>query len=248
MNDHGKSDMPVVPAKRPNNAGVPAAEAVEERGMTKGNTDSKTRPGHRAGKDAPSALDRVREVARRDKEARFTALLHHVDLDRLRAAYWAISPKAAPGVDGQTWAAYGQDLETNLRDLHGRLQSGRYRASPSRRAYIPKADGRQRPLGIATLEDKISQRAVVEVLNAIYEVDFTGFSYGFRPGRSPHQALDALAVGIERKKVNWVLDADIREFLDVRSYCVPSDCQGWNSVCSGAGGSMRSPFRGPVRT
>ena len=155
----------------------------------------------------------MREVAARDKEARFTTLLHHVDLDRLRAAYWAISPKASPGVDGQTWAAYGQDLETNLRDLHDRLQSGRYRASPSRRAYIPKADGRQRPLGIATLEDKISQRAVVEVLNAIYEVDFTGFSYGFRPGRSPHQALDALAVGIERKKINWVLDADIREFF-----------------------------------
>ena len=206
--------MPVVPAKRPNNAGVvPGAEAVEERGMTKGNTTSKTRPGHRAGQGAPNALDRVREVARRDKEARFTALLHHVDLDRLRAAYRAISPKAAPGVDGQTWAAYGQDLEDNLRDLHDRLQSGRYRAMPSRRAYIPKADGRLRPLGIATLEDKIAQRAVVEVLNAVYEVDFTGFSYGFRPGRSPHQALDALAVGIERKKVNWVLDADIREFF-----------------------------------
>src|SRR6476659_293496 len=214
MNDHGKSDMPVVPSKRPNNTGVgPAAEAVEGRGMTKGNTDSKTRPGHRAGSGASNALDRVREVARRDKEARFTALLHHVDLDRLRAAYRAISPRAAAGVDGQTWATYGQDLEDNLRDLHDRLQSGRYRASPSRRAYIPKADGRQRPLGIATLEDKIAQRAVVEVLNAVYEVDFTGFSYGFRPGRSPHQALDALAVGIERKKVNWVLDADIREFF-----------------------------------
>ena len=118
MNDHGKSDMPVVPAKRPNNAGVmPVAEAVEERGMTKGNTDSKTRPGHRAGSGAPNALDRVREVARRDKEARFTALLHHVDVDRLRAAYRAISPKAAPGVDGQTWAAYGQDLETNWTDI-----------------------------------------------------------------------------------------------------------------------------------
>ena len=158
MNDHGKSDMPVLPAKRPNNAGVPAAEAVEERGMTKGNTTSKTRPGHRAGSGAPNALDRVREAARRDKEARFTALLHHVDRDRLRAAYRAISPKAAPGVDGQTWAAYGQDLEDNLQDLHDRLQSGRFRASPSRRAYIPKADGRSRPLGIATLEDKIAQR------------------------------------------------------------------------------------------
>ena len=154
-----------------------------------------------------------REIARRDKEVRFTALLHHVDRARLRAAYWAIRLKAAPGVDGVTWEAYGQDLEANLHDLHTRLHSGRYRARPSRRVYIPKADGRSRPLGIATLEDKIAQRAVVEVLNAIYEVDFLGFSYGFRPGRSPHHALDALAVGIERKKVNWVLDADIREFF-----------------------------------
>jgi group II intron reverse transcriptase/maturase len=155
----------------------------------------------------------VREVARQDKEARFTALLHHVDLDRLRAAYWAIRPTAAPGVDGVTWQSYGQELEANLQDLHARLHSGRYQAQPSRRAYIPKADGRQRPLGIATLEDKILQRAVVEVLNAIYEVDFLGFSYGFRPGRSPHHALDALAVGIGRRNVSWVLDADIREFF-----------------------------------
>src|SRR6266545_1253476 len=213
MHDHGKSDMPVLPAKRSNNAGLPAAEAVEGRGMTKGNTASKTRPGHSAGHDAPSALDRVREVARRDKEARFTALLHHVDVDRLRAAYWAIRPQAAPGVDGVTWQAYGQGLEANLADLHARLHAGRYRASPSRRVHIPKADGRLRPLGIATLEDKLLQRAVVEVLNAVYEVDFAGFSYGFRPGRSPHQALDALAVGIERKRVNWVLDADIRDFF-----------------------------------
>ena len=126
-----------------------------------------------------SGLDRVREVARRDKDARFTALLHHVDEDRLRAAYRAIRPEAAPGVDGVTWTAYGQDLEANLRDLHARVHSGAYRASPSRRVYIPKADGRLRPLGIASLEDKILQRAVVEVLNAIYEVDFLGFSYGF---------------------------------------------------------------------
>jgi group II intron reverse transcriptase/maturase len=160
-----------------------------------------------------SALDRVRQVARRDKEARFTALLHHVSPGRLRAAYWAIRPQAAPGVDGVTWADYGQDLEVNLQDLHERVQSGRYRAKPSRRAYIPKADGRLRPLGIAALEDKIVQRAVVGVLNAVYEVDFRGFSYGFRPGRSPHDALDALTVGIQRKKVNWVLDADIRDFF-----------------------------------
>jgi group II intron reverse transcriptase/maturase len=181
--------------------------------MAKGNTTSKTRSGHRAGQGAPSALGRVRHAAREDKEARFTALMHHVDLDRLRAAYWAIRPAAAPGVDGVTWQAYGQDLEANLHDLHTRVHTGRYQAKPSRRAYIPKADGRQRPLGIATLEDKIAQRAVVEVLNAIYEVDFLGFSYGFRPGRSPHHALDALTVGIERKKVNWVLDSDIREFF-----------------------------------
>jgi group II intron reverse transcriptase/maturase len=155
----------------------------------------------------------VREVARRDRNARFTALLHHVTLGRLRAAYWAISPKAAPWVDGVTWTAYGRDLRANLEDLHERVQSGRYRATPSRRAYIPKADGRQRPLGIAALEDKIVQRAVVEVLNAVYEVDFRGFSYGFRPGRGPHDALDALSVGLWRKRVNWVLDADIRDFF-----------------------------------
>ena len=211
MNERGKSDSPVVPAKPLNK--TPVAEVVEERGLAKGNTASTTRPGHRAGPGVPNGLDRVRESARRDKETRFTALLHHVDLDRLRAAYWAIRPKAAPGVDGVTWEAYGQDLEVNLHDLHARVHSGGYRAKPSRRAYIPKADGRQRPLGIAALEDKIVQRAVVEVLNAIYEVDFRGFSYGFRPGRKPHDALDALAVGIERKNVNWVLDADVRDFF-----------------------------------
>jgi group II intron reverse transcriptase/maturase len=199
--------------KPPNNAASAAAEVVEERGLAEGNTDSATRSGHRAGSGVPNGLDRVREVARRDKEARFTALLHHVDVARLWTAYWAIRPQAAPGVDGVTWSTYGQDLEANLWDLHARVHAGRYRARPSRRAYIAKADGRQRPLGIATLEDKILQRAVVEVLNAVYEEDFVGFSYGFRPGRSPHDALDALAVGIERKKVNWVLDADIRDFF-----------------------------------
>ena len=139
--------------------------------------------------------------------------MHHVDIDRLRAAYRAINPEAATGVDGVTWRAYGQDLEANLEDLHARVQRGAYRPKPSRRVYIPKADGRQRPLGIASLEDKIVQRAVVEVLNAIYEVDFVGFSYGFRPGRKPHDALDALAAGIYKKKVNWVLDADLRNFF-----------------------------------
>ena len=219
MYEHRKSDSPVVPAKSPNNAASAVAEAMEERGLAKENTAGKTRPGHRAGAGAPSALDRVRQVAQQDKGARFTALLHHVTVDRLRSAFWAIRPNAAPGVDGVRWAAYQQELEDNLADLHERLHTGRYQAKPSRRAYIPKADGRQRPLGIASLEDKIVQRAVVEVLNAIYEVDFLGFSYGFRPGRGPHDALDALAVGIERKKVNWVLDADVRDFLDVLSHC-----------------------------
>jgi RNA-directed DNA polymerase len=211
MHERGKSDRPVVPANPPNKAA--AAEVGEERGRAEGNTAGKPHPGHSAGQGASHALDRVREVARRDKDARFTALLHHVRLSRLRAAYWAISPKAAPGVDGVTWADYGRDLDANLRDLHERVQSGRYRATPSRRAYIPKADGRLRPLGIAALEDKIVQRAVVEVLNAVYEADFRGFSYGFRPGRGPHDALDALSVGLWAKRVNWVLDADIRDFF-----------------------------------
>ena len=213
MHDRGRSDSPIVPAKPSNKAARAAAEAVEGRGLAKGSTASKTRPGHRAGQDASSALDRVRRLAVQDKEARFTALLHHLSVERLRAAYLACRPQAAAGVDGVTWEAYGEDLEANLQGLHGRLHRGAYRAKPSRRAYIPKADGRLRPLGIAALEDKIVQRAVVEVLNAIYEADFLGFSYGFRPGRSPHHALDALAVGILRKKVNWVLDADIRDFF-----------------------------------
>jgi len=213
MYEPGKSDNLVVPAKPPNKAGGPVAEVVEGRGLAEGNTDSTTRPGHSAGPDVQNGLDRVREAARRDKEARFTALLHHVDLNRLWAAYTGINPKAAPGVDKMTWDAYGQDLRANLEDLLRRVHSGAYRASPSRRVYIPKPDGRQRPLGIATLEDKILQRAVVEVLNAIYEEDFLGFSYGFRPGRSPHDALDALAVGISERKVNWILDADVSDFF-----------------------------------
>lgn len=213
MYDDGKSDSPVVPVSLPNKTGLPVAEAVEERGLAEGNTASKTRPGHRTGSGASNALDRVRRAAQKDSEARFTSLLHHVDVDRLRAAYWVIKPKAAPGVDGVTWQSYGQRLESNLLDLHSRLHRGAYRAKPSRRAYIPKADGRLRPLGIAALEDKIVQRAVVEVLNAIYETDMLGFSYGFRAGRGQHDALDALATGILKKKVNWVLDADIRDYF-----------------------------------
>ena len=214
MHERGQSDSPVVLARSPNNAAQAVAEAAEGSGLAKGNATSKTRPGCKAGMSVPSALDRVRRVAQQDREARFVSLLHHVDVERLRAAYWALKPKAAPGVDGVTWGDYGQDLEGNLQDLHSRVHRGSYRARPSRRAYIPKPDGRQRPLGIAALEDKLLQRAVVEVLNAVYEADFLGFSYGFRPGRRPHDALDALAVGIEKRKVNWIVDADIRGFYD----------------------------------
>jgi len=213
MYDREKSDRPVLPAKPPNKPGRPGAEAVEGRGLPEGNTAGEPRPGRSAGQGVSSDLDRVRLAARRDKDVRFTALLHHVSVDRLREAYRAISPDAAPGVDGVTWRDYGSDLEANLRDLHARVQRGAYRAMPSRRVFIPKPDGRLRPLGVAALEDKILQRAVVEVLNAIYEEDFLGFSYGFRPGRSQHDALDALAVAIKRRKVNFVLDADISDFF-----------------------------------
>jgi RNA-directed DNA polymerase len=213
MHDGGQSDGPVVPEKRPNNAQGGAAEAVEGRGSAKENAVSATRPGHCAGQGVSSGLDRVRQAAQKDREARFTALLHHVDVDRLRAAYGALKPKAAPGVDGVTWEEYGRDLEDNLQDLHARLHRGAYRAKPSRRVFIPKPDGRLRPLGVAALEDKLLQRALVEVLNAIYECDFLGLSYGFRPGRNQHQALDALAVGITRRRVNWVLDVDIRDYF-----------------------------------
>jgi RNA-directed DNA polymerase len=213
MHDHGKSDRPIVPANPPNRAAEAVAEAGEGRGLPKGNTASETRPGRGAGQGVPSDLDRVRQVARKDRNVRFTALLHHVTVDRLREAYRAISPNAAAGVDGVTWRDYGLDLEENLRDLHARVHRGAYRARPTRRVFIPKPDGRLRPLGVAALEDKILQRAVVEVLNAVYEQDFVGFSYGFRPGRSQHDALDALATGITRKKVNFVLDADISDFF-----------------------------------
>lgn len=212
---HGESDGPIVPTKPTNKTELtPAAETVEERGPTKENTAGKTSPGHSADMSLQNALDRVRKAARKDSKTQFTALLHHVTLERLEQAYRGIKPGAAPGIDGVTWAEYGQELEQNLSDLHARLNRGAYKARPTRRAYIPKTDGGQRPLGIAALEDKIVQRAVVEVLNAIYEVDFLGFSYGFRPRRSAHDALDALTVGIKRKRVNWVLDADIRGFFD----------------------------------
>jgi RNA-directed DNA polymerase len=177
------------------------------------NTDSETRPGRGAGPGVSSGLDRVREVAVREKDARFTALLHHITLERLWKVFTELKRDAAPGADGLTWWQYEQDLRANLEDLHGRVQSGKYRAKPVRRVLIPKPDGRMRPLGVASLEDKIVQRAVVEVLNAVFEADFPGFSYGFRPGRGPHRALDALTAGIQGTKVSWVLDADIRDFF-----------------------------------
>ncbi len=214
MNADGKSDRPVVPTKSPNKAEGAAAEAMEGRGRTKGNLLEGNTLRTQGRDGVHSALERVRQVAKEDRKERFTALLHHVyDIDRLRSAYLAIKRDAAAGVDGETWEHYGESLEDNLQDLSQRLKRGAYRARPVRRVFIPK-DGGQRPLGVPVLEDKIVQRAVVEVLNAIYEEDFLGFSYGFRPKRNPHQALDALTVGIETKKVNWVLDADLRSFFD----------------------------------
>ncbi len=200
MHDREKSDRPVVPAKPSNKPGVPGAEVVEGRGLPEGNTAGETRPGRGAGLGVSSDLDRVRQAARKDRDVRFTALLHHVTVDRLRDAYRAISPNAAAGVDGVTWRDYGLDLEAKLLDLHARVHRGAYRARAVRRVFIPKADGRLRPLGVAALEDKIVQRAVVEVLNAVYEQDFLGFSYGFRPGRGPHDALDALSVAIDAQE------------------------------------------------
>src|ERR1700678_3776234 len=214
-NGPGKSDRPTVPEKSPNNAGKPAAEGMEGRGLAKGNLPQQNASRTPSREDALSALERVRQAASKDKKLRFTALLHHIyDLEALRKAYLRLKKEAAPGVDGETWRHYGEALEDNLQDLSHRLKRGAYRAKPVRRAYIDKNDGRKRPLGVPVLEDKIVQRATVEVLNAIYETDFLGFSYGFRPGRSQHQALDALYTGLLTRKVNWVLDVDIRGFFD----------------------------------
>ena len=214
----GKSDGPIVPKKQANKAGQPLgepeAEPVEERGSTKGNVVQTAAHRTQGRKRASIGLEGVRKAARRDKTLRFTALLHHVTPELLRASYFALKRDAAPGVDGQTWKSYGQGLQGRLKDLHERVHRGSYRAKPSKRAWIPKPDGRQRPLGIAALEDKIVQQAVRTVLEPIYEEDFLGFSYGFRPGRGQHNALDALWVGIRQRKVNWVLDADIRGFFD----------------------------------
>jgi group II intron reverse transcriptase/maturase len=191
---------------------------MEGRQPIKENIGQATAPRTRSRISELSDLLGVRKAAREGKRTRFTALLHHVNVNLLRDSYYALKRDAAPGVDGVTWEEYESGLEEKLTDLHSRIHRGTYRAQPSKRAYIPKADGRQRPLGIAALEDKIVQQAVVTVLNQIYEEDFVGFSYGFRPGRSQHQALDALWVGIMRKKVNWILDADVRGFFDNLSH------------------------------
>ena len=218
-NGPGKSDRPVVPEKSSNNAGPPATEGIEGRGLAKGNLRQQNASRTPSRNDAPSALERVRQAAKQDRKLRFTALLHHIyNLETLRLAYFSLKKEASPGVDGETWRHYGEQLEGNLQDLSERLKRGAYRAKPVRRVYIPKADGRQRPLGVTALEDKLVQRAAVEVLNAIYEPDFLGFSYGFRPGRSQHQALDALYTGLLTRKVNWVLDLDIKGFFDGLSH------------------------------
>jgi group II intron reverse transcriptase/maturase len=187
---------------------------VEERPLTKENMEQSNLCRTPSRESGLSGLDRVREAAKGDRKLRFTALLHHVTVDLLRDSYDSLKKRAAPGVDGVTWQEYGQDLEARLSDLHGRIHGGAYQARPSRRVWIPKTDGRQRPLGIAALEDKVVQHAIGTVLNRIWEEDFLGFSYGFRRGRNQHNALDALYVGITRKKVNWVLDLDIRAFFD----------------------------------
>ena len=221
MNEGGKSDKPIVPGKDANKAdgALSAAEGLEGRGLAKGNPGEQTRFWTQGQIDLDDALDRIRKAAREGKGQRFTALWHHVyNVNRLRQAYFALKREASPGVDGQTWAGYGECLEENLKDLSGRLQRGAYRPHPVKRVYIPKADGRQRPIGITALEDKIVQRATTEVLNAVYETDFLGLSYGFRPGRSQHNALDAVTVAIETRKIGWVLDADIRGFFDTMDH------------------------------
>ena len=217
MHGRGRSDSAVVALKPTNKAESSATEPVERRTETKGNAGQHSTRRAQDRESVSQALERIRQVARHKKKERFTALLHHISIDLLRVAFFALKRDAAAGVDGLRWRDYEADLEHSLEDLHARVQRGAYRALPSRRQYIAKPDGRQRPLAIAALEDKIVQRATVAVLNAIYEEDFLGFSYGFRPKRSQHDALDALVVAITSKKVNYILDADIRSFFDAVS-------------------------------
>jgi RNA-directed DNA polymerase len=212
---HGpeESDSVIVAVKPTNKAEQSVAEPVEPRTETKGNADQQSTRRAQDRASVSQALERVRQAARQRKKERFTSLLHHVDPAMLRTAFYAMKRDAAPGVDGMTWETYEQDLDRRIETLHARVQAGTYRALPSRRSYIPKEDGSKRPLAVAALEDKIVQRAVAAVLSAIHEEDFLGFSYGFRPNRSQHDALDAVIVGISSKKVNYILDADIRSFF-----------------------------------
>jgi RNA-directed DNA polymerase len=214
-NGGGKSGSAIVAVKPTNKAEQSAAEPVEPRAEAKGNAGQHSTHRTQSRANVSQALERIRQAVKQGKKAeKFTTLLHHVSTDLLKMAFYELKTDAAAGVDGVTWKDYEADLDDNIEDLHARVHRGAYRALPSRRVYIAKPDGRQRPLAIAALEDKIVQRATVEVLNAIYEEEFLGFSYGFRPGRGTHDALDALVVGISSKKVSWILDADIRSFLD----------------------------------
>jgi RNA-directed DNA polymerase len=214
MHEHGKSASVVVAEKPTNKARRLAAEPVEQRTETEGNAEQQNTRRAQDRESVPSALDRIRKIARKRKKEKFTSLFHHISIDLLEEGFYQLKENAAPGVDGLTWKEYETNLESKLEDLHARLHQGAYRALPSRRVYIPKPDGQQRPLAVAALEDKIVQRAALAVLNVIYEEDFLGFSYGFRPGRGTHDALDALIVGIGSTKVNWIFDADIRSFFD----------------------------------
>src|SRR5215470_11375081 len=214
MHDCEKSHSAIVATKPTNKAGVPAAEPVEPRAGTERNAGEQSTHRTQSRVRVSQALDRVRQAARLRKKERFTALYHHLSVGLFREAFFALKRDAAPGVDGLTWRTYEADLDRNLTDLHSRVQRGAYRALPSRRTYIPKADGKQRPLAVAALEDKIVQRATVAVLNCIYEEEFLGFSYGFRPKRGQHDALDALVVGITTRQVNFIFDADVASFFD----------------------------------
>jgi len=213
MHEPEKSDSVVVAEKPTNKAERFAAEPVEPRMETKGNAGQQSTRRAQDRESVSQALERVRRAARQGKKEKFTTLLHHINPAMLRTAFYAMKRDAAPGVDGMTWDTYEKDLDRRIEDLHARVKTGAYRAQPSRRSYIPKEDGSKRPLAVAALEEKIVQRAVAAVLSAIYEESFLGFSYGFRPGRSQHHALDALIVGISSRKVNFILDADIRSFF-----------------------------------
>src|SRR6202790_1497762 len=217
MHGRGKSNEAIVAVKPANEAERSAAELVEPRAEAEGNAGQHSTCQTQRWASVSQALERIRQIAKERKKERFTALFHHISIDLLDEVFFELKENAAPGVDGLTWRDYEADLERNLEDLHSRLHRGAYRALPSRRVYIPKPDGGQRPLAVAALEDKIVQRATAAVLNAIYEGDFLGFSYGFRPGRGAHDAMAALVVGIERTRVNWILDADIRSFFDTVS-------------------------------